>query len=87
MYLDSGRSIEEAATPDTHSKVRFICTLSLPFFLASLKMTDAIHTSIFDVDAEECWGEITNSLREVPLESGGGKKFIEAYLMGQMVRE
>ncbi|KZP33186.1 cysteine proteinase [Athelia psychrophila] len=38
-------------------------------------------------DAEECWGEITNSLREVPLEVGGGKKFIEAYLMGQMIRE
>ncbi|KAF7977861.1 hypothetical protein HWV62_2380 [Athelia sp. TMB] len=39
------------------------------------------------VDAEECWGEITNALREVPLESGAGKKFVEAYLMGQVVRE
>ena len=39
------------------------------------------------IDAEECWGEITNALREVPLESGAGKKFIEAYLMGQVIRE
>jgi ubiquitin carboxyl-terminal hydrolase 14 len=42
------------------------------------------------VDAEECWGKITDALKDVPLESGSAtssKKFVEAYMMGQMRRE
>jgi ubiquitin carboxyl-terminal hydrolase 14 len=42
------------------------------------------------VDAEECWGKIMDALKDVPLESGSAtssKKFVEAYMMGQMRRE
>jgi ubiquitin carboxyl-terminal hydrolase 14 len=42
------------------------------------------------VDAEECWGKITDALKDIPLESGSetsSKKFVEAYMMGQMRRE
>jgi hypothetical protein len=46
---------------------------------------------IFDfVDAEECWGKITEALKDIPLESGSqttSKKFVEAYMTGQMRRE
>ena len=41
-------------------------------------------------DAEECWGKMTEALKDVPLESGSetsSKKFVEAYMMGQMRRE
>jgi ubiquitin carboxyl-terminal hydrolase 14 len=41
-------------------------------------------------DAEECWGQITNALKDVPLHSGSetsSRKFVESYMMGQMRRE
>jgi ubiquitin carboxyl-terminal hydrolase 14 len=41
-------------------------------------------------DAEECWGKITEALKDIPLEAGSetsSKKFVEAYMTGQMRRE
>jgi len=43
------------------------------------------------LDAEECWVKIADALKDVPLEASSstssGKKFVEAYMMGQMRRE
>ncbi len=44
------------------------------------------------VDAEECWVQLTNSLKEVPgLPGPSGqtstRKFVEQYLTGEMRRE
>jgi ubiquitin carboxyl-terminal hydrolase 14 len=41
-------------------------------------------------DAEECWVKIADALKDVPLEAGSqtsSKKFVDAYMMGQMRRE
>ncbi|KII90142.1 hypothetical protein PLICRDRAFT_159510 [Plicaturopsis crispa FD-325 SS-3] len=41
-------------------------------------------------DAEECWGQMTNALKEVdgiPGPSSAGKKFVEQFMMGEMRRE
>ncbi|KAJ3559695.1 hypothetical protein NM688_g182 [Phlebia brevispora] len=45
-------------------------------------------------DAEECWTQMTNALKEVPglpdpsgSSSGRSKKFVEQYMMGEMRRE
>lgn len=47
----------------------------------------------FTIDAEECYGQVLNSLRNVPgIGPNGpgnvdGKKFVDQYLMGEMRRE
>ena len=45
---------------------------------------------VFCSDAEECWVKIADALKDVPLEAGSqtsSKKFVDAYMMGQMRRE
>lgn len=60
---------------------------------ASIKGSIQLFILLFSIDAEECYGQVLNSLRNVPgIGPNGpgnvdGKKFVDQYLMGEMRRE